>query len=178
MMTYHGFLFDYNAFERELKPLLEKALKSGKTAALEKFIDKHHASLTSVMTGEKLTASWREEFEEATATEYGEVALSKYFDEEEDNLVMGKWHRFVAAFEKVGGEEGIALGETIGPADKPFDPTSQGCYFQSPKQVEENLKALGLWHEVEGPLPKELKELREMFQTIHKEGKGLYVKFI
>jgi hypothetical protein len=110
--------------------------------------------------------------------EYAEIALTKYYDEEADNLVMGKWRRFVEAFHRVGGREGVALGETVGPPDRAFNPTDQGSYFQSRTQVEHHLEIINGWLEIEESLPEELMELRDMFQTARDAGKGLYVKFI
>jgi hypothetical protein len=41
MMSYHAFLFDYDAFARELKPLVEECLRSGATGPLEDFIERN-----------------------------------------------------------------------------------------------------------------------------------------
>jgi hypothetical protein len=178
MMTYHAFFFDYDAFDRELKPILKKALRTGQSEALETFIDENRSALFSIQTGERLPKNWRKEIHDGSPVEYGEIALTKYFEEAEDNLVMGKWTRFVEAIEKVGGEPEIALGETVGSPDVVFDPTRQGSYFQSPRQVKKHLKLLNSWLADEKEPPEELLELQEMFQIVKEAGKGLYVKFI
>jgi hypothetical protein len=178
MMTYHAFLFDYDGFACELKPLVEECLRSGTTPPLEAFIERNRCALRSVMTGEPLAENWRAEIEGGGPTDYAELALTKYYDEEADNLVMGKWRRFVEAFNQVGGREEIALGEVIGPPECIFDPTSQGSFFQSRNEVERHLEIINGWLELEESLPEELMELRDMFQTARDAGRGLYVKFI
>ncbi len=137
MMEHKAFLFDYAAFDCELRAILEGALISGDCGRLVSFINANLGDLRDPYEGEPLRADWQTLIESKDAHQYGDFALTKYYDPTGDIGLGAAWERIQAL---AGNDEtgSPILGRTIGPEHCPFDPGKMGAYFQTAEQVREH----------------------------------------
>jgi hypothetical protein len=176
MMEHKAFLFKYGSFERELRAILEDALTSGDTGALVSFIHANCGNLRDPYDGEPLGADWESLVETPDAHQYGDFALTKYYDVLADIGLGVAWQQVqeLIATDPILPESPI-LGSTIGPRDDPFDPGKMGSYFQSVQQVRQNwawLLEVG-----KGKRSDDLNAAIRMLEDAVKAGTGLYVSF-
>jgi hypothetical protein len=137
MMDHKAFLFDFDRFDRELRPLLESALWTGDFCAMISFIDEYRANLRDPYEGEPLGEDWRNMLEVEDAHQFGDFALTMYYDPRENIGLGGKWERIQDLVAGDGPGSSI-LGSPMGPSKAPFDPGKMGSYFQSANQVREH----------------------------------------
>lgn len=176
MMQHKAYVFDYELFDHELRALLEAALGSGDCVGLISFINGNLASLADPYEGEPLVTDWEEMIETPDAHQYGDFALTKYYDPKADYGLGSDWdelQRLVTA-DRAAAESPI-LGTPIGPQDRLFDPGKMGSYFQSPKQVQANYAYLIQLRDNQPSAS--LDEAIEMLQVPLDAGQGLYVTF-
>jgi hypothetical protein len=143
MMDHKAFLFDYDSFDRELRPILEEALRAGDYRRLVSFINANLDHLRDPYEGEPLGSDWEAMIETQDPHQYGDFALTKYYDPTADIGLGTGWENLqeLMASDPVLTESPI-LGDTIGPRDDPFDPGKMGSYVQSAQQVCQNRKYL------------------------------------
>src|SRR5262249_8215566 len=79
-MEHKAYAFDWSRFEFDLHPLLAEALTTNGTTELQAFIDQHLAELTDPYEGESLSADWRETLGNRDVHEYGDYALTRFYD--------------------------------------------------------------------------------------------------
>lgn len=172
-MEHKAFLFDFEAFETELRPILEWALRSSDDRALVSFIQANLADLRDPYEGEPLNANWESLITMHDAHQYGDFALTKYYDPAVDIGLGSAWNAFQEWFAEMSpaGESPI-LGSPIGPMDAPFDPGKMGSYFQSAARVRENLKYLRRL-----PRAHDVGSAIEMLRTAADVNAGVYVTF-
>ena len=176
MMEHEAFLFDYSLFDRELRSMLDDSLEPDDTAMLQSFINANLNNLRYQYDGEPLTEDWETMIETRDAHQYGDFALTKYYDPKTDLGLGAGWdtvHQMVANDPAV--TESPVLGSPVGPADGPFDPGKMGSYFQSAQQVQRNyfyLVNLGGTQST-NELSNAIKMLKEAVDS----GSGLYVTF-
>lgn len=176
MMERKAFLFHYEQFEEELKPILEAALASGDRTALVRFIDQYLPVLSGPDDGEPLPAEWEAMIESRDAHQYGEFSLTKHYDGSADIGLGASWEEIQ---ELVSSDPGISsspiLGKTIGPPSRPFDPGRMGSYFQTPDEVAASHEYLmGLARQTASDkVPEAIRMLEEALRA----KKGLYVTF-
>src|ERR1051326_1231389 len=91
MMEHKAFLFDYDAFDGELRAILEGALLSGACGGLVSFINANLGDLRDPYEGEPLGADWETMIETQDAHQYGDFALTKYYDPTADMGLGGAW---------------------------------------------------------------------------------------
>ena len=176
MMEHKAFLFDYSSFDRELRQILENALNSGKCGGLVSFINTHLEALRDPYEGEPLDAGWESLIEAPDAHQYGDFALTKYYDPLADIGLGVFWESVqdLIASDPTFSVSPI-LGSTIGPKHDPFDPGKMGAYFQSFQQAQQHHNSL-LLAERTSPSP-QLHEAVELLAKAVNEKKGLYVTF-
>jgi hypothetical protein len=176
MMEHKAFLFDYESFDGELRALLENALLSGDSTGLVSFINANLGSLKDPYEGEPLADDWQDLIETQDAHQYGDFALTKYYDPKADTGLGADWdevQQMIAADPLM--TESPVLGSTVGPPDDPFDPGKMGAYFQTKQQVQRNYSNLtGLG--VKQPAST-LNRAIQMLQGAVDAGSGLYVTF-
>jgi hypothetical protein len=176
MMEHKAFLFDYDSFDRELRVILEDALRSGDHSKLVSFINAHMGDLRDPYEGEPLDANWEAMIEMQDPHQYGDFALTKYYNPTADIGLGAAWHNLQ---ELIANDptlvESPILGSTIGPQDNPFDPGKMGSYFQSAQQVRQNLRYLlnlaKKWQ------TEDLKRAIQMLDQAVGAETGLYVTF-
>jgi hypothetical protein len=139
-MEHKAYAFDWSAFEFDLHPLLDDALTANATAELEAFIDQHRAKLTDPYEGEPLQTDWRDTLGNRDVHEYGDYALTRFYDPADSWGIGYAWARLSGKLPEPAAR--ALLGFPIGPAENLFDPGRYGSYFQTPRQVRESLTAL------------------------------------
>jgi hypothetical protein len=176
MMEHKAFLFDGDRFDEELRPTIEAALSTGDCVPLVDFICDDLDVLTDPYEGEPLPPDWDSMLETKDAHDYGDFALTKYYDPTADIGLGASWERLQ---ELVASDPDIVTsripGATIGPADSPFDPGKMGAYFQSASQVAANYRGLlDLARESSSDVAADA--VRMLGQAV-RAGKGLYITF-
>jgi hypothetical protein len=168
-MEHKAYAFDWSRFELELHPLLLEALTASDTAELEAFIDQHLPELKDPYEGEPLPADWRDTLENRDVHEYGDYALTRYYDPTDCWDIGYGWARLSEELPEAAAN--AMLGFAIGPAEKLFDPGRYGSYFQTPQRARESLKALQTY-----AYP-DLARYLELLEQCVAEQRGVYVTF-
>ena len=176
MMEHRAFLFDYQQFANELLPILEDALAATDCSALIAFIQQHFNVLTDPYEGSPLARDWEEYVEMPDAHQYGDFALTRYYDPANDIGLGSSWE---PVQDLIATDPDITtspiLGSVIGPSDRPFDPGKMGAYFQSEAQVEVSFEyVLRLSRQISIA---KVNEAVELLKRASRSRKGLYVTF-
>jgi len=174
-MEHKAFLFDYESFERELRPSLEDALATGDTSRLESFISTNLGALRDPYEGQPLLPDWASLIEVHDAHQYGDFALTKYYRPTDDIGLGSDWERVHDLAASSSRTESPILGATVGPSDAPFDAGKMGSYFQSPRSVRENYEYL--LDLAKTTHSADLKKATEMLAEAARNNAGLYVTF-
>jgi len=172
-MEHKAFVFDYEAYSRELRPVLLRSLE-GDARPLDDFIDRHWPVLAHPFTAVPLNARWREELRDSDIK--GAAALTKYYDTEANVGLGDDWPRVCDLLDRLlpsGGS--ITLGEPIEHNGKAFDPGRQGTYVQSPALVKANLDRLQSVPTQPGSNDEAIAAWREAL--IAASARGMYVTF-
>ena len=177
MSTEHkAFIFDYENFLVELKPILEGALTSGDCSGLEFFIDRNFDLLSDPYEGEKLTHDWRRMMEEVDAHQLGDFALTKYYDPSSDFGLSYDWREVQDLLDKRFGLGVITvLGEPVGPPDNVFDPGKMGAYFQSAESVAVSFEMLN--GNMNSNTKENIRRFIGMLEQAASQKMGIYVTF-
>lgn len=143
VMEHKAYLFNFQAFDIELKSTLEKALVSNNCEFLVRFISENLRDLTDPYEGEPLDDKWMSLIEQPDAHQLGDFALTKFYDPSADIGLGAGWEEIQ---ETITGDseqiESPILGSILGLRENPFDPGKMGSYFQSADQVSKNRKFL------------------------------------
>jgi hypothetical protein len=143
---------------------------------LKKVIEANASQLRDPYEGEPLDPKWEAMIETPDAHQYGDFALTKFYDPSADIGLGVAWTELQEHF---GVDSSIAgspiLGETVGPRNDPFDPGKLGSYFQSPAKVRQNYDILAKL--VERDRIVHLNEAIQMLRQAMNAGVGLYVTF-
>lgn len=174
-MTHRAFAFDYAAFAAELRPALLRALTANDTQELASWIDAQRESLTDPYEGEPLPESWRDLLEVGDVHEYGDFALTKYYDSDLDIGLDEAFEDVADLLEGSGSTGALTLGEPLGPEEACFDPSRQGAYFQTEAEISSGLAELSALIAREPALSEPLAPLRGMLGQAARQKKGLYV---
>lgn len=174
MMEHKAFIFDYQKFEQELLPLLKDGLATGECSSLILFIQQNLGSLTDPYEGEGLDDDWEETIESEDPHQYGDFALTKYYDPTNDIGLGSAWQSIQ---EVLPDNQRISpiLGLIVGDARNPFDPGKMGAYFQNAGQVSGSL--IFLQRLVQEHPSEEVNEALELLLRVSQSQKGLYVTF-
>jgi len=173
-MEHKAFLFEYDQFEAELLPVLLKALQGHECSLLIAFIQHNIECLCAPYEGEPLTTTWESMMETKDAHQYGDFALTKYYNPTAD-IGLGLIWQHVQKILPTNQVTSPVLGSLVGADEPPFDPGKMGPYFQSHVQVFENcqlLQELRLYHST-----CEIDEAVNMLEQALQARKGLYVTF-
>ena len=168
-MEHKAYAFDWSRFEFDLHPVLVGALARDDTAGLEAYIDQHLAELTDPYEGEPLPADWRTTLGNQDVHEYGDYALTRFYDPVDCWGIGYEWLRLTDELPEPAAN--AMLGSPIGPAGKLFDPGRYGSYFQTPRRVRESLATLQ---------PRACPELARYLELLERcvgERHGVYVTF-
>jgi len=170
-MEHKAFAFDYAGFQRELLPLLAKALANDSSQALIAFIKAEPASFRDPYEGEPLEDNWESLMETNDIHQYGDVALTKYYNPGADIGLGSKWEAIRLVLENELGTSAPVLGYPIAAEGRVFDPGKSGSYFQSEQDVQVHLARL---ERLEEP---RLEPLVTLLNKARAQETGLYVTF-
>lgn len=173
-----AFVFDYSNFEKELMDVLTNSLESSDVDDLRKFIEQNLSSLKDPYEGELLGSDWQSLVEVHDAHQYGDFAITKFYDPASDLGVGYRWEELSDLIcRELHSEESVLLGKVIGPESNPFDPGKLGSYFQSSQEVAASIDKLKTLILGRPELEEALGEVIDMFESCLSEVKGLYVTF-
>jgi hypothetical protein len=168
-MCHKAYALDHASFIGDLAPILYDALVSGRQAKLAEFVDRNLALLTLPCEARPLPADWRSVLEHGDVHEVGDVALTLYYDADDDCGLQEHWLAVEEALPPAA--RACLLGEPFGPPDNLFDPGRMGSYFQSPSSATQSREVLGSRGEPE------LQPFRALLDQVATSRKGLYVTF-
>lgn len=177
-MNHNAFVFDHATFERELSPILLRALESRTVTGLVAWIEAERESLVDPYEGEPLLEDWEKAFVKRDVQEFGDIALTKYYDPTESVGLDDTWQDVGAALAAAGLGEALILGTPFGTAEHWFDPGVMGSYFQSATTVVANLELVERL--LEQPLAAGrdgVEAARRMLRSASAARSGLYVTF-
>jgi hypothetical protein len=175
-MEHKAFLFDHERFEHELRPVLERALAQGSSEDLKRFIADHLQALKDPYEGMPLDEDWEDLLEIDEPDQYGDFALTKYYDPAQDFGLGSEWFSEQELIEsKSPGASALLLGKPLSGGDALFDPGKMGAYFSSPDDVRDGLRLLKNLA-ASGDLP-EATAVRVLFEKAANAGVGLYITF-
>ncbi|MFB3906747.1 MAG: hypothetical protein ACE15E_25210 [Acidobacteriota bacterium] len=170
-MEHKAFVFDYDGFQRELRPLLERALASENPDSLIAFIKADLQSFRDPYEGDRLEDDWEDVMETKDVHQYGDFALTKYYDPGADIGLGREWEEIGQVLEMKLGTRVPVLGHPITAHGRVFDPGKMGSYFQSEQDIQHNLAQI---EELEEP---RLSPLVTLLKRARAEQTGLYVTF-
>jgi len=168
-MEHKAYAFDWQDFADELCPVLLESLETGAVQGLRDFITLNRNQLTDPYAGAPLKANWQRLLSNRDVHEYGDYALTKYYDVGMDRGIGYAW---MELSEQLPVEARRALlGKVLGPQQCCFDPGRMGSYFQTPAQVAASLNVL-TGHQALG-----LEGFCDLLADCVANGFGLYVTF-
>ena len=180
-MNYKANMFDYDRFQNELGSALYEALETNISEPLIRFIDENIKILKTPLEGKLLDTSWRSLRSSWTVQNYGDFAITKFYDPKSGIMIGPLWlpiDDFLHT--KLGDNTPILFGEPFGPESNYFDPGVMGSYFQSAQEVQTNFLLLhDLTHDDPGLLEQydSLDEIIDLFRVSARAKMGLYVRF-
>jgi hypothetical protein len=133
-MSHKAYAFDWDSFCRdELCRLLPAALEAQDQAGLIRYIERHRELLKDPYEGEALGEDWNDLLENRDVHEYGDFALTRFYDPAVDYGIGDPWSRIGDLLPEEG--RAALLGSPIGSPGRWFDPGRYGSYFQPPGRV-------------------------------------------
>jgi hypothetical protein len=133
-MCHKAYSFDWPAYQQdELPGLLHRALKTGDTSGLLGYVKRNRESLRDPYEGDPLCEDWKGQLGNRDVHEYGDYALTRFYDPEADCGLAYCWNEIDDALPEEDRES--LLGTPFGPEHNRFDPGRYGSYFQSPEEV-------------------------------------------
>lgn len=176
-MLHKAYIFDFESFDRELKPLLESALRSQDGGALVDFVSSSIGCLVDPYEGEPLTKDWLNMVEVQDIHQIGDFAITKYYNPKDDIGLGDGWESIQELLPAdVRFEISPILGSPVGSEQGVFDPGKMGSYFQSRDQVNASLDLLGRMH-TRSTRSKVMSDAIEMIRKAKTAASGLYVTF-
>jgi hypothetical protein len=174
-MEHKAFVFDHEQFDRELRPMVVRALETDGWAEIDRFVDTHLGGLTDPYSGRPLAADWRTAAAGGPEV-HGAFALTRYYDRVANIGLHADWRPVFDALERAApGAGSLTLGDPIESGGRIFDPGRLGTYLQSPLRIRTNLVVLDRLLREHAELVEVVQPLAEMlFAGVPK---GLYVTF-
>jgi hypothetical protein len=177
-IEHKAFVFDYRRFEAELLPCLLRALDSGSVEELRELIEAERGAYVDPYGFQKLGDDWEEMIETRDPHQYGDFALTKYYDGNKDIGLGYNWESVQSIFKnELPAEPDVTLGMSLRGKLGAFDPGKMGSYFQSPEQVSAHLRRLTNLLESKPSLSSLLLPLAAMLKAAVGEQRGLYITF-
>jgi hypothetical protein len=177
-MHHKAYAFDWRAFQRDDLPgLLLRALETGDPSGLAAYVERHRELLKDPDEGDPLGEGWKEWLGNRDVHEYGDYALTRFYDPNADGGLGYCWNEIDDALP--GHGQLALLGSPFGPRHHRFDPGRYGSYFQTLRQVAESLTCVRgfdltwLDEHDRGFLGRFIQLLEECVAS----GQGLYVTF-
>jgi hypothetical protein len=178
-MEHKAYIFYFEEFSKELRPILGASLKSGNIDQLRAFIISNKSTLSDPYKGEPLEEDWENMIDDWDVHQYGDFALTKYYSPAMDEGLGCGWENVQDILSSlIELKVSPLLGEPLGDSGEYFDPGKMGSYFQDNGQVKNSLSVLG---EFEDALSESLNDdfdiFRQLLESAANENKGVYVTF-
>lgn len=170
-MEHKAYLFDFAAFQSDLKPVIERALQSDEWGEIAAFIKENQRSCKDPYEGLPLDEGWEDALQERDVQLYGDIALTKFYEPSQDKGLGQDWLRVEQALLEETGSPQALLGHPVGSGEILFDPGRMGAYFQSESDVAANFRT------IEQLRSADLKPLVDLLRVASFAGSGLYVTF-
>jgi hypothetical protein len=172
------YIFDIDRFDVGLRPRLESALRENDPTTLRQFIEQNLGEVKDPYAGEPLESNWEDLLETRDVQEYGDFALTLYYDPAADIGLGDRWTALqeLLVREAPAGTD-LTLGDTIGPVSRPFDPGGMGAYLLSNESATNRLDALRELSAARPDLRESLAPLAEMFAAVANSGRGAFITF-
>lgn len=149
--------------------ILFEALATGDTSDLASFVDRHVKALTLPWEASPLPDDWRSELRVGDAHEIGDLALTKYYDADDDCGLQEFWSTIDDQLPDAA--KPCLLGAPFGPSENRFDPGRMGSYFQDPSEVVRSREVLRTLSS------SDLSHFLALLEKAARSGRGLYVTF-
>jgi hypothetical protein len=141
-MGYELYIFDFDAFNRELSDLMVRALEADELDELTEFISVNLSRLTNPINGTALDEHWRKTLKPRTVHDYAAIALTAYYAPQEV-IFIEDWMTLDDILREIQDDlSGLLLGYPFGPPENHFLHAQIGDYFMSPIQVQRPLATL------------------------------------
>ncbi len=170
-MSHKAYAFDWRSFESdELHHLLVAALESGDPATIARYIEAHRDQTKDPYEGQPIEQGWEATLENRDVHEYGDFALTRFYDPADDRGLAESWLTVDA--ELAEQDRWALLGSPLGNPGHEFDPGRQGSYFQTPEQVGESLLRVERMGQA-----RELESYARLLRSCVADRLGVYVTF-
>jgi hypothetical protein len=177
-MNHNAFVFEYERFESELRPILLDALEAQDVAAIRRWIATNRDALVDPYEGKKLPDGWEATMPDHRAQTYCDFALTKFYNPTHSVGLDEDWEALGELLEQSGSSEAIILGTPLGSEDgRLFDPGGCGSYFQTRDEVRANSSEVENLQARSPMLRSRLAPIAEMLQTAVKAQQGMYITF-
>lgn len=178
-MMHKAYVFKYNEFQKELRPILERAFYKESCEELIDFIKNNKEVLVDPYEGVPLDVNWESLVDEETPEQYADFCMTKYYNPACDLGLDYEWLDIQNILEEVTKEASeIVLGTPLEFGGVFFDPGKMGSYFSSPEQVDSNLSEIKkIRNIVEEGCSNKLLLIESILMNAHGSGEGLYVTF-
>lgn len=178
-MEHKAYLFAFTDFESELYRPLCHSLVTEEAGPLVQFIDENWRWLKDPSEGEPISKSWRTQFQSSSIDDFGDLALTKYYDPRADFGLNHTWERVDDLLGEVCDDHtAIVLGYPLIAGNVTFDPGKMGSYFRSADHAEKHLDRVrstsGSVAISQRPM---LSDLIALLQQAVVEKVGIYVTF-
>ena len=164
-MEHKAYAFNWPEYEAQLRPHLHAALAKNDPTPLATWIGTNLAELTDPYEGGQLEEDWEGQLSSRDVDEYGDFALTKFYNLLEDWGLGDGWIDIVDRYPEVR-EATLGSPETSG--SRTFDPGKMGSYFITPANTQAAMELLTVIDD------KDLQEFREFLSHC---AKGAYVTF-
>ena len=170
-MEHKAYIFDHFRFAQELEPILRAALHWNRCAELVAFVEEDLRSFSDPYEGEPLRDHWQEMVNPPDVHQYGDFALTKYYQPASDIGLGEAWIAIHEYLQAAPVARSAILGTTIEEDGVVFDPGKMGSYIQSASDVVQNITL------IRASRSDELAPALEMLEEASKLSRGLYVTF-
>jgi hypothetical protein len=177
-MSHKAYAFDWSAFVRdELHNILLDALSSADERGLIRYIEANRDYIQDPYRGGPLSDDWKDELANYDVHEFGDFALTRFYDPMEDYGVEYDWLDLVEHLPEA--DLTALLGTPFGSPRAHFDPGRQGSYFQTPQEVVRSLARVQRidLSNMDEDQRESWPQFEKLLEECAKAGTGLYVTF-
>jgi hypothetical protein len=177
-MSHKAYAFDWSAFVRdELHNILLDALSSGDERGLIRYIEANRDYIKDPYRGGPLSDDWKDRLGNYDVHEFGDFALTRFYDPMEDYGVEYDWLDLVEHLPEA--DLTALLGTPFGSPRAYFDPGRQGSYFQTPQEVVRSLARVQRidLSNIDEDQRESWPQFKKLLEECAQAGIGLYVTF-
>jgi hypothetical protein len=129
-MNDRAFAFRWDASERELRPAVERTLEADDPRELIDWIESHREALSDPYEGDPLPQNWQRLLETGDVDEFGDFALTCFYDVKQDLGLADRWLKVTDILED--DANAALLGTSLEVTGRVFDPSRMRLPAHSP----------------------------------------------